>query len=133
MKGPGILTMLQLAAGFSMAGPMFVVGFEYVRTGRVLGGVGFFVFGLLALYFPTYIVNNVGGPRAWVRRRLGRVRGKSGDDSDGDTEDGDLDEGAGNDESDATDEPNDTNEPNDTQPNAVDPPSRSPLDRLRRR
>lgn len=78
MKGPGILWMLQTAAGMSMAGPMFVVGLEMARNGRLVAGVGFFALGALALYFPTYLVNRIGGrisriggPRTWIRRRSG--------------------------------------------------------------
>ncbi|ELZ02089.1 hypothetical protein C482_05806 [Natrialba chahannaoensis JCM 10990] len=67
MKGPGIFSMLQLAAGLSMAGPMFVVGFEFVRTDRVVAGIGFFLLGAIALYFPTYLVKRIGGPRNWLR------------------------------------------------------------------
>ncbi|RQH01868.1 DUF7533 family protein [Natrarchaeobius oligotrophus] len=79
MKGPGILWMLQTAAGLSMAGPMFVVGFEFLRTGRPLAGVGFLALGAVALYFPTYLVNKIGGPRAWIRRRLGRSTDRDDD------------------------------------------------------
>ncbi|WP_394338800.1 hypothetical protein [Halopiger aswanensis] len=79
--------MLQYAAGLSMAGPMFVVGFEFVRTGRLVGGVGFLALGAVALYFPTYLVKRIGGPRTWLRRRLGRVR-TSGDSSAGESETG---------------------------------------------
>ena len=75
MKGPGILWMLQTAAGMSMAGPMFVVGFEFVRGDRFVAGVGFFALGAIALYFPTYLVNRIGGPRTWIRRRFGRNDG----------------------------------------------------------
>ncbi|ADD05148.1 uncharacterized protein Nmag_1572 [Natrialba magadii ATCC 43099] len=67
MKGPGIFSMLQIAAGLSMAGPMFVVGFEFVRTDRVIPGIGFFLLGAIALYFPTYLVKRIGGPRNWLR------------------------------------------------------------------
>ncbi|QFU82429.1 DUF7533 family protein [Natronorubrum aibiense] len=72
MKGPGIFWMVQTAAGLSMAGPMFVVGVEFLRTGRPVAGVGFLALGAVALYFPTYLVNRIGGPRTWIRRRLGR-------------------------------------------------------------
>ena len=78
MKGPGIFWMLQTAAGLSMAGPMFVVGIEFARTGSPIAGVGFFALGAIALYFPTYLIHRIGGPRTWIRRRLGR----SDDDSD---------------------------------------------------
>ncbi|MGQ3411582.1 DUF7533 family protein [Natrinema sp. LN54] len=74
MKGPGILWMLQTAAGLSMAGPMFVVGVGFLRDGRLVGGLGFLVLGAIALYFPTYLLNRIGGPKTWVRRLLGRVR-----------------------------------------------------------
>lgn len=69
MKGPGILWMLQTAVGLSMAGPMFVVGLEFLREGQVVGGVGFFALGLVALFAPSYLVKRIGGPRAWIRRR----------------------------------------------------------------
>ncbi|WP_323171921.1 hypothetical protein [Natrialba sp. PRR66] len=90
MKGPGLFDMLQLAAGFSMAGPMFVVGFEFIRTDRVVVGGIFLVLGVLTLYFPTYVINRIGGPRAWIRRRFERRRwlggggGESGGVGDGD-------------------------------------------------
>jgi len=71
MKQLGILDMIQLAAGFAMAGPMFFIGLEFLRRGELLG-VGFLVIGGFALYFPTYLVNQVGGPRTWIRRRFGR-------------------------------------------------------------
>ncbi|ARS89194.1 hypothetical protein [Natrarchaeobaculum aegyptiacum] len=71
MKRLGLFDMLQLAAGFSMAGPMFFIGIEFLRTGRP-SGVGFLVVGAFALYFPTYLVNRIGGPKTWIRRRLGR-------------------------------------------------------------
>ncbi|RQG92675.1 hypothetical protein EA462_00100 [Natrarchaeobius halalkaliphilus] len=103
MNSPGILWMVQTAAGLSMAGPMFVVGFEFLRGGRTVAGVGFFALGVVALYFPTYLLNRIGGPRAWIRRRLGR----SGSDADDTDEEG------------ATTE--------------VDRSESSPLDRLRRR
>ncbi|WP_306054157.1 hypothetical protein [Natronococcus wangiae] len=77
MNGPGIFWMLQTAAGLSMAGPMFVVGIEFVRNGRLVAGVGFFALGAFALYFPTYLINRIGGPRTWIRRRLGRGDGES--------------------------------------------------------
>ncbi|ELY87205.1 hypothetical protein [Natrialba taiwanensis] len=89
MKGPGLFDMLQLAAGFSMAGPMFVVGFEFIRTDRIIGGGIFLVLGVLTLYLPTYVINRIGGPRAWIRRRFERRRwlggggGESGGDGDG--------------------------------------------------
>ena len=85
MKGPGIFWMLQTAAGLSMAGPMFVVGFEFVRGGRIAAGIGFFALGAVALYFPTYLINRIGGPRTWIRRRLGR--GDSSGDEDDDWSD----------------------------------------------
>ncbi|AEH38032.1 hypothetical protein [Halopiger xanaduensis] len=83
MKRLGLFDMLQIAAGLSMAGPMFVVGFEFVRTGRLVGGVGFLALGAFALYFPTYLVNRIGGPRAWLRRRIGRTRSGSSESNAG--------------------------------------------------
>ena len=53
--------MLQTAAGMSMAGPMFVVGIDFLRTGEPVYGVAFLVFGAIALYLPTYLVNRLGG------------------------------------------------------------------------
>lgn len=72
MKGPGILWMLQTVAGISMSGPIFVVGLEYLRSGRIVGGIGFLALGAATFYFPTYLLNRIGGPRTWVRRRIGR-------------------------------------------------------------
>ncbi|WP_049922225.1 hypothetical protein [Halopiger djelfimassiliensis] len=80
MRGPGILWMLQTAAGLSMAGPMFVISVEYLRTGRLVGGVLFLALGAVALYFPTYFINRIGGPRTWLRRRF---KSDGDDDSDG--------------------------------------------------
>ena len=71
MRGPGILQMLEIAVGLSMAGPMFIVGFEFLRTGQTIGGVGFFALGAVALFFPSYLVRRIGGPRTWIRRRFG--------------------------------------------------------------
>lgn len=79
MKRLSLFDMLQLAAGFSMAGPMFFIGIEFLRTGRP-SGVGFLVIGVFALYFPTYLVNRIGGPRTWIRRRLG-LTGADADDA----------------------------------------------------
>ncbi len=83
MRGPGLLWMLQTAVGLSMAGPMFVVGLEFFRSGRTAAGVGFLGLGLVALYFPTYLLNRIGGPRTWIRRRLGRD--KDGPEADRET------------------------------------------------
>lgn len=89
MKGPGILWMLQTAAGFSLAGPLFYLAGSHLLSGRYVWGAGFLFFGLLVLYFPTYLVNRIGGPRAWIRRRIGRGddgsnadAGESGDATD---------------------------------------------------
>lgn len=86
MKGPGILWLLQTAAGFSMAGPMFVVGVGFLRDGRLVGGLGFLALGAIGLYFPTYLRNRIGGPRTWLRRLLGRVRrDKAGEEAETDS------------------------------------------------
>ncbi|SFB81038.1 hypothetical protein SAMN05444422_102138 [Halobiforma haloterrestris] len=91
MKGPGILWMLQTAAGLSMAGPMFVIGLSHLYSGQYLSGTGFLLLGAIAVYLPTYFVNKIGGPRAWVRRRIGRKSGdgNGSDDDDADDEAGD--------------------------------------------
>lgn len=103
--------MLQTAAGFSMAGPMFVVGIDFLRTGRPVLGAGFLALGAVALYFPTYLLNRIGGPRTWVRRRLGRWRRDETANADGD----DGSEPSSDDEGDAADS------------------AMAPLERLRRR
>ena len=74
MKGPGILWMLQTALGLSMAGPMVIVGVEFLRTGQPIFGVGFLALGVLALFFPSWLAGRIGGPRTWIRRRLDRRR-----------------------------------------------------------
>ncbi|OVE83853.1 hypothetical protein [Natronolimnobius baerhuensis] len=101
MKNPGILWMLQTAAGFSMAGPMFVVGLEFVRTGRTAAGIGFFAMGAFALYLPTFLVNRftgrvrrIGGPRTWVARRLGRTSESESDQAADDPSEADSRSGA---------------------------------------
>ena len=71
MRGPGIVWMIETAIGLSLAGPLFIVGVEFVRTGQYVVGVGFFVFAAFALFFPTYLRRRIGGPRTWIRRRLG--------------------------------------------------------------
>ncbi|AFZ73211.1 hypothetical protein [Natronobacterium gregoryi] len=80
MKGPGVLWMIQTAAGLSMAGPMFVIGVSYLFSGDPLG-VGFLALGAIALYLPTYFVNQIGGPRTWIRQR----RNAADEESDTDT------------------------------------------------
>ena len=79
--------MLQTAAGFSMAGPMFFLGIESLRTGQYEWGVFYLTLGALVLYFPTYLVKRIGGPRTWIRRRFGRSETDSGDDRDTATDD----------------------------------------------
>ncbi|MDQ2051155.1 hypothetical protein RBH26_11750 [Natronolimnohabitans sp. A-GB9] len=103
MRGPGILWMLQTAAGMSMAGPLFYLAGSYLLTGQYVGGVAFLGFGLLVLYFPTFLVNRfgarlrrIGGPRTWIRRRIGR---EESPDSTRDTSDDDNDEDATDDRS----------------------------------
>ncbi|MFC4542523.1 hypothetical protein ACFO5R_11400 [Halosolutus amylolyticus] len=71
MRGPGIFWMLQTAAGFAISGPIFVVGIGFLRSGDYVAGIGFLALGVATLYFPTYLVNRIGGPRTWIRRRLG--------------------------------------------------------------
>ncbi len=72
MSRLGLITMLRLGAGLSMSGPLVVLGFELVRTGNTVGGIAFFSVAAVALYLPTYVINQIGGPRAWIRRRLSR-------------------------------------------------------------
>lgn len=84
MKGPGLFSMLQIAAGLSMAGPMYVIGFEFARTGHVLPGIGFFALGILVMFFPTYLVRRIGGPRAWIKRRLAKRRSSTENAEEGD-------------------------------------------------
>ncbi|MCU4752914.1 hypothetical protein OB919_13160 [Halobacteria archaeon AArc-curdl1] len=74
MRNPGILWMLQVAAGLSMAGPMYIVAVEFARSGDLLFGALMFVFGTLALFAPNYLLKRIGGPRAWIKRRLARRR-----------------------------------------------------------
>jgi hypothetical protein len=73
MKGPGILWMAQTAAGFSLAGPLFYLAATYLLSANYAWGGLFLLFGLLVLYFPTYLVNR-------VRRRF--RRGGKRDDTD---------------------------------------------------
>ncbi|MFC6719435.1 hypothetical protein ACFQGT_02540 [Natrialbaceae archaeon GCM10025810] len=75
MRGPGLLWMLQTAAGLPMAGPMFFMGVHYLQSGRTVGGVAFLALGAVALYLPTYLLNRIGGPRSWLRGVIGRGGG----------------------------------------------------------
>lgn len=81
MRNPGILWMLQVAAGLSMAGPMYIVAVEFARGGDLLFGTLMFVFGTLALFAPNYLLKRIGGPRAWIKRRLARRRKKASESS----------------------------------------------------
>ncbi len=92
MNGPGILWMLQTAAGLSMAGPMFIVGVEFLRSGQYGFGIVFLLFGTIALYLPTYLINRIGGPRTWIRRRVERWQRSADDDTGGDDCDTDTDD-----------------------------------------
>lgn len=87
--------MLQTAAGFSLAGPLFFLAANYLFAGRYVWGASFLFFGLLVLYFPTYVVNRIGGPRAWVRRRLGRGSGTDTDTDDAADDGTDADRSSG--------------------------------------
>ncbi|WP_312910472.1 hypothetical protein [Natronosalvus caseinilyticus] len=90
MKNPGILWMLQVGLGLSLAGPMFVAGVLFVTDGRYLFGGFVFVCGLAALFAPNLLLRRVGGPRSWIgrltsgpRTRLRRrLPGRSDDPSD---------------------------------------------------
>lgn len=86
MKGPGLLQMVEIVAGLSIAGPMFIVAVEFLRTGQFAFGVGMLGVGLVAMFFPSYLLRRIGGPRAWIRRRLARE-----DDEDGDERSSPLD------------------------------------------
>jgi hypothetical protein len=63
--------MLQFAVGLSMAGPVFVVGVDFLRSGRPLWAGLFLGLAAVAVYAPTWIIRQIGGPRAWIRRRFG--------------------------------------------------------------
>ncbi|USZ70768.1 hypothetical protein [Natronosalvus halobius] len=74
MKNPGILWMLQVGLGLSLAGPMFVAGAIFVTSGRYLFGGFVFVCGLAALFAPNLLLRRVGGPRSWIGRLTGGPR-----------------------------------------------------------
>ncbi|MFC7214643.1 hypothetical protein ACFQO4_11220 [Saliphagus sp. GCM10025334] len=74
MKNPGILWMLQVGLGLSLAGPMFVAGALFVTNGRYLFGGFVFVCGLAALFAPNLLLRRVGGPRSWIGRLTGGPR-----------------------------------------------------------
>jgi hypothetical protein len=80
MKGPGILWMMQTAAGFSLAGPLFYLAATYLLSANYAWGALFLTFGLLVLYFPTYLVNR-------IRRRFGRAKPGSDGPSESDEAD----------------------------------------------
>lgn len=82
MKGPGLFSMIQIVAGMSMAGPMYVLGFDMIMSGRTVAGVGFSGLGLIAMFAPTYVIRRIGGPRTWIKSWLGL--GDSSDSADDD-------------------------------------------------
>lgn len=68
MRGPGLLGMIEIAAGLSIAGPMFVVGVEFARSGQFALGATMVGLGLVAMFFPSYLLRRIGG---WIRPDLG--------------------------------------------------------------
>lgn len=82
MKGPGLLQMIEIVAGLSIAGPMFVVAVEFLRTGQFAFGAAMLALGTVAMFSPSYLLRRIGGPRAWIRRRLasGNEDEREGDD-----------------------------------------------------
>ncbi|MCU4740690.1 hypothetical protein OB955_07915 [Halobacteria archaeon AArc-m2/3/4] len=86
MRGPGTLQMIEIAAGLSIAGPMFIIGFDFVRSGQLLFGGGMFAFGIVAMFLPSYLIRktigffrNIGGPKTWILQGLGRARTSESD------------------------------------------------------
>lgn len=67
--------MLEIAAGLSIAGPLFVIGVNFVRMGQIVAGVGFFIMGLFATFFPRFLLRRIVGPRL-------RISGDGGADDD---------------------------------------------------
>lgn len=65
--------MLEIAAGLSIAGPLFIVGVDFLRMGQIVAGLAFLCFGAFATFFPRFL----------LRRFLGRrftIFGRGGDD-----------------------------------------------------
>lgn len=68
MRGPGLLQMIEIGAGLSIAGPMFIVGVEFARSGQFVLGATMFGLGLVAMFFPSYLLRRIGG---WIRPDFG--------------------------------------------------------------
>jgi hypothetical protein len=79
MKMPGLFSTVQIVAGMSMAGPMYVLGFTLLLDGDHAAGLGFFALGVVAMFLPSYVLGRIGGPRAWIKRRLGFGGGDTDD------------------------------------------------------
>lgn len=86
MRGPGILQMIEIGAGLSISAPMFVVGFDFLRSGQLLFGIGMFSCGMVAMFLPSYLIRriggffrNIGGPKTWILRSIGRTGGSDPD------------------------------------------------------
>lgn len=69
-----LLTMIEIGAGLSIAGPMFVVGLEFVRSGQFVFGGGMFSLGLVTMFFPSYFLHRFLGRKSLFQRMLERVR-----------------------------------------------------------
>lgn len=71
MKGPGLLTLIEYGIGFAMAGPLVMVGLDLLAAGDTTFGVAAVAIGLVSIFFPSWLVRQIGGPRTWIGRRTG--------------------------------------------------------------
>ncbi|GAB3036987.1 hypothetical protein [Natronobiforma cellulositropha] len=69
----GLFTMIEIGAGLSIAGPMFIVGFDFVRSGELALGILLFALGVIATFTPSYFLHRFLGRRSWVGRQLDRL------------------------------------------------------------
>ena len=74
MKLSGLTRMISILAGFVLAVPMAIIGFEFLSQGRPAFGVAFLGLAFALLFLPEYLISQIPRPREVVRDRLAGLR-----------------------------------------------------------
>ena len=72
MNRPGIVRSISILAGFVLAAPMAIIGFEFLTQGRTAFGTAFILLAVLLLFLPEFVISRLPRPRQVIRKRLGR-------------------------------------------------------------
>lgn len=70
MRRPGLMAMASFLGELTLAIPLGIVGFEFIRQGRPLLGGLFLVLAAVAVWLPEYVLHRLPSPRAAIRQRL---------------------------------------------------------------